>query len=142
MSPDGLAFNLQHKFESITCCNCQCLFAVPAGVRKKWVESGANFYCPNGHVQHYTESDTQRLRKQIERLEREKSWAANNAKAEREARERTERRLISQKGAATKLRNRIANGVCPCCTRSFANLGKHMKHQHPDWQSVPTGDEP
>lgn len=37
------------------------------------------------------------------------------------------------KGKLTKTRNRIAKGVCPCCNRSFVNLGKHMAGQHPDF---------
>lgn len=59
----------------------------------------------------------------------------------READIRTEqRRLESErrahaatKGQLTKTKKRIANGVCPCCNRSFANLERHMAGQHPDY---------
>ena len=27
----------------------------------------------------------------------------------------------------------MANGVCPCCNRSFENLRNHMHTQHPDY---------
>lgn len=37
------------------------------------------------------------------------------------------------KGEVTKLKKRIANGVCPCCKRSFCNLAAHMKTQHPEY---------
>lgn len=43
-----------------------------------------------------------------------------------------ERFEATQKGQLTKLRNRIANGVCPWCQRSFANVARHVEHQHPD----------
>lgn len=37
------------------------------------------------------------------------------------------------KGQLTKTRKRVAGGVCPCCNRSFVNLGRHMAGQHPDY---------
>lgn len=135
MSLDGLAFQLQHQFETIYCYKCSIGFAVAAAIRKRWHESGESFFCPNGHSQHYTESDVQRLRKQLEAQTRQTEFARNNARAEREAREATERQLTAHKAAKTRLRNRIKNGVCPCCTRSFSNLAAHMKSQHPDFQA-------
>lgn len=30
-------------------------------------------------------------------------------------------------------RARFANGVCPCCNRSFENVARHMRTQHPDY---------
>jgi hypothetical protein len=35
--------------------------------------------------------------------------------------------------SVTKLKQRVANGVCPCCHRSFVNLHRHMAGQHPDY---------
>lgn len=135
MSMEGLAFQLQHQFETIYCYKCSIGFAVPASVRSRWQENGETFYCPNGHSQHYTESDIQKLQKQLAAVQRQKDWAEQNARSERLAREVTERRLIGQKAAKTRLRNRIKNGVCPCCTRSFANLAAHMKTKHPEFQA-------
>lgn len=34
----------------------------------------------------------------------------------------------------TKTRKRIANGVCPCCHRTFQNLARHMAGQHPAYE--------
>jgi hypothetical protein len=31
----------------------------------------------------------------------------------------------------TKIKNRVGHGVCPCCTRSFQNLARHMASEHP-----------
>lgn len=123
------------NFEAQTCCNCGIAFAVDAEVNRQWRTTGKSFYCPNGHSQHYTETDIQKLQKQLEREKRNTEWAQNNAKAERSARERTERRLIARKSANTRLRNRIKNGVCPCCTRSFINLREHIKTKHPDFKA-------
>lgn len=122
------------NFEAQTCCNCGISFAVDASVNSRWRETGQLFYCPNGHSQHYRETDIQKLQKQLAAEKRQKEWAQNNATAERAARERTERRLIARKSANTRLRNRIKNGVCPCCTRSFTNLREHIKTKHPEFK--------
>lgn len=45
------------------------------------------------------------------------------------------RSLTAQRGATKRLSNRVKNGVCPCCTRSFHNLREHMKTQHPDFKA-------
>jgi hypothetical protein len=107
---------------------------VQASVRGRWVDSGENFYCPVGHSQHYTESTVQKLEKELAREKRSREFYQSNATYERSARERTERRLRATKGAKTRIVNRIKNGVCPCCNRTFINLGQHMKTQHPDFQ--------
>jgi len=39
------------------------------------------------------------------------------------------------KAAAARLQKRVANGVCPCCTRSFANLRRHMETTHPEYKA-------
>jgi hypothetical protein len=122
------------NFEALACYKCGIAFAVDAEVNRVWRTTGNSFYCPNGHGQHYTETDIQKLKKQLEREKRNTEWAQNNAKAERAARERTEKRLAARKGANTKLRNRIKNGVCPCCTRSFINLREHIATKHPDFK--------
>jgi hypothetical protein len=33
----------------------------------------------------------------------------------------------------TKLRKRVANGVCPCCKRKFSNVVLHMRQEHPEY---------
>ena len=133
MSLEGLAIQLEHHFEIITCYKCQMAFAVPAAVRQRWLDSGDSFYCPAGHGQHYTEAPIQKLQKQLAQTAAERDWARQNATAERSARERTQRQLRAVKGSATRLRNRVKHGVCPCCRRSFGNLRRHMSTQHPDF---------
>jgi NMD protein affecting ribosome stability and mRNA decay len=133
---EGLAFNLNQQFETMICCNCKMMFAVPSSVRREWIASGGSFWCPNGHSQHYTESDVQKLKKQLEEANRNRDWYKQRQANERAAREATERRLIAQKAAKTRLKNRINNGVCPCCTRTFANLASHMKTKHPQFNGA------
>jgi hypothetical protein len=54
---------------------------------------------------------------------------------------RLDKELVAQRGQTTKARNqleRVGNGVCPCCTRSFTNLRRHMATKHPGFKKVET----
>jgi len=64
---------------------------------------------------------------------RAKRPAGSARNRQRERAERTERRLSAQKGVTTRIKNRVANGVCPCCKRSFTDLRRHMETKHPKY---------
>ena len=51
----------------------------------------------------------------------------------RQQRDHAEHRRRGEKAAKTRIKNRIANGVCPCCQRSFKDLHRHMQNKHPDY---------
>ena len=138
---DGAAVLQTLRFETIHCCKCGMTFAVPADIRSRWQASGSFFYCPAGHSQHYSESQVQKLEKQLSAERKYKEWAEQDARNQRIYREQAERKVIGQKAAKTRLRNRIKNGVCPCCTRSFANLRAHILTKHPEFQPSEPGDE-
>ncbi len=116
-------------YKVIDCFKCGALFALPEQVNDELVRSGRDFWCPNGHSQHYTESTVTLLKK-----EREKS-ARIQARLDQERAElaASERRASAARGQVTRIRNRIANGVCPCCNRTFVDLASHMKTKHPDY---------
>lgn len=117
------------------CCACGMKFAMPSDFQaRKMREAGTTFYCPAGHAQHYMgKTFDAQLREAKERADIERAnaqfWRRQRDKAERDG----VRRTAAAKGVTTKLRKRIANGVCPCCKRSFANVAKHMAGQHPDY---------
>lgn len=121
-------------FEIETCCRCGMQFAVTSEFRQRRRDDHGDFYCPSGHGQHYTgKSDAQKERERADRLsaaldraERRAANAEENTRIERVSHAAT-------KGQLTKTRKRIANGVCPCCHRSFANVKRHMDSQHPDY---------
>lgn len=82
-------------------------------------------YCPLGHSWIRSgKSETQREREARERAEAREQ-------ALRDQLEASERQARAYKGHATRLRNRAAAGVCPCCTRTFQNLQRHMASKHP-----------
>lgn len=112
---------------TVACCNCGVMFGVPERLRAARREDHGSFYCPNGHGNHYpAKNEAEQLRERLQQAEAQAThWRDQAEAAERSAR--------SQRGENTKLRRRVANGVCPCCKRSFANLHRHMAGQHPDY---------
>jgi hypothetical protein len=123
-------------------CWCSLEFAIPRALHDHYHrrhEEGEpiTLYCPLGHgfVPSGT-SASDRLRNSLRRTE-------EALEAARRETQHQVRRVRAQKGQMTKLRKRVANGICPCCTRTFANLARHMASQHPEWNpdpEAPPGD--
>lgn len=127
--------NITILLQEETCCDCTTHFAMDGSLRTRLLESGGTFYCPNGHGQHYTETEVMRLRKEKQRLEGRLKWAESDA-------EYLKKEKTALKGQLTKTRNRIANGVCPCCHRTFQQLARHMDNKHPDFKTAVTPATP
>jgi hypothetical protein len=120
----------------ITCCNCKTPFAVLDQHHERLkADSGEWFYCPNGHRQHFTESETDKLRRERDRLAQQIVHRDSTIEHYRQRSETLDKRLSATKGVVTRIKNRVGAGVCPCCTRSFQNLANHMKSQHPQFRA-------
>lgn len=124
-------------YEEQDCITCFMHFWVPQGFTARRREDKREFYCPNGHSMTYTESEADRLRMALQKAEQAataaKAEAAREARwrqQERDEHQHTRNRLAAQKGVTTRLKNRVANGVCPCCNRTFMNLQRHMATRH------------
>jgi len=120
-----------------TCYKCAVVFGMPRVLYNTCRRDKQVFYCPNGHGQSYTTSEADDLRAKLQK--QEQATAAARAEAERERRwrqegyeerQRLECRLAAQRGVTTRIKNRVANGVCPCCNRTFVNLQRHMATKH------------
>lgn len=122
----------------LACPECGVLYAIPEAMRA-YAEHRGRFEhmwsCPNGHELGYGEDVADKLKRETERASRLRAQL-----------DQTEASLRAQRGAATRARNqrdkdrkRIAAGVCPCCNRTFQNLGRHMSKQHPKFG--PLGEE-
>jgi hypothetical protein len=107
---------------AMICGQCGISFEMPEQLQKDRRENGGDFYCPNGHARVYVEPEVVKLTRLLE--------------AERRKHEETQRALAETRNTMTKLEKRIANGVCPCCRRSFKQLAAHMKKKHPDYVAV------
>lgn len=55
---------------SIRCASCGVEFCVPRDFDKKRRQDGKTFHCPNGHSLSYRETELDRVRAQVRRLER------------------------------------------------------------------------
>lgn len=109
------------------CCNCGMTFGVPVEFDRRRRDDHSSFYCPAGHSQSYIgKTEEQKQRERADRLERQLANRDEDLRATRAS-------LIATRGVLTKTKKRLANGVCPCCNRHFANVERHIANQHPDY---------
>jgi len=129
---DTIRVNVTLK--SIDCCACGVPFAMPADLLGWFREHEDRwFWCPNGHQQHFSESEATRLKRKLE----EKEAALQRARAARDQYQGywqgEQRSHSATKGQLTRARRRAAHGVCPvpeCSRRPFDNLARHMSSKH------------
>lgn len=116
------------------CCKCGVYFGLERGHHDRLRKEGTkgSFHCPNGHPQHYTESEADQLRRERDRLKQQLAQKDDDINWQRQQRIAAERQVSAAKGQITRLKKRANAGVCPCCNRTFANMARHMKTQHPD----------
>ena len=115
------------KLTTISCGGCGGTYAINERYREQKQEEGGSWHCPYCRVSWgFRGNEVTRLKKKLAC-----SIAAHD-QTKAELRE-TEMRRRGEKAAKTKIKNRIAAGVCPCCNRTFQNLARHMKGQHPGY---------
>ena len=124
------------RLVSHQCKGCGIWFGMPEGFVANRKRDGQTWYCPNGHPWVWNNTDA----KKIADLESDVARLRDNAEFWKSREATAQRRVSAAKGQVTKIKNRIANGVCPCCNRHFANVERHMKNQHPDF-SAPVGTQ-
>ncbi len=123
---------------TVMVCWCGMRHAVPeelAECQQRQHDNGervVDIYCPLGHS--YVpagKGEAERLRERLRREERRSASLLAELDQEQASHRAT-------KGQLTKTKKRIANGICPCCHRSFVNVARHMKSQHPDFEGGET----
>jgi hypothetical protein len=119
------------------CWSCGMPYCVPADFDKRNREKNRNWYCPQGHDTIVRETEVTKLKKQLEaETARANKWREDAI--EREEQTKAEQRQhAATKGLLTKAKKRAAAGVCPCCNRTFEQLARHMKTQHPNYHEAP-----
>lgn len=119
-----MSVNVLVTIQDTSCGVCGIQFGLEQSFMSNRRKDGKWFFCPNGHEIHWVpgKSDKQKLTE------------ANAALQAKDDQLRTAIREGDQARQETlRIRQRIANGVCPCCTRSFGDLRRHMSTQHPDY---------
>lgn len=100
-------------------------------------EAQTSIYCPLGHQWSFSgEPNYKKLERQLANTRAQLDQAYAAVRDERESRRATQRRLSATQGVVTRTKNRIANGVCPCCKRHFKDLHRHMAGQHPNYTTA------
>lgn len=113
------------------CATCGITFGAPAHFIQKRREDGKSFYCPNGDNLHFGITEAARLKRELERAQRQVEFARGTATHERDQRQAAERSNAALRGVVTKAKRRAAAGVCQCCNRTFQDVARHMSTQHP-----------
>lgn len=123
--------------QTTECCKCGAPFAFSKTVMDRQRKRGGSHWCPIcGNYQGWNgESEEAERKRQIAALKDEISRKAEEARRARQDAEYYQSSRNAYKGQVTKLKNRAANGVCPCCNRYFANLHRHMETKHPDFKN-------
>lgn len=121
--------NFQKLIEFVphTCGSCGVVFAFTADDYRERTRHNKSFRCVNGCSRQFCgETEADKLKRQLASAQRETDHQRARANRAQEKAERTGR-------SYRKMRERIKNGLCPCCDRHFQNLWQHMKNQHPEF---------
>lgn len=109
------------------CYECGVVFGLPDQLQDHLMENHRNFYCPNGHAQHYlAKSDKERLEEERRRhastQEELRIARLEAATAERKARAKV--KSLEKKALATQ---------CLHCPRTIdpARMRRHVETKHP-----------
>lgn len=69
----------------------------------------------------------------VDELRGQLAAAKQREETEKTMRRNLEAALNKEQASKARLKKRVKNGVCPCCTRSFTNLRRHISTKHPDY---------
>ena len=137
---------------TLTVLQC-CVCGMPLALDKTWVGYAQRiggykqqFWCPYcGKQQGWGESQHE---KEVKRLTEQRDLMAARARHEESQRKYAEaeaehfrKSRDAMKGVVAKIKKRVGRGVCPCCSRHFANLQRHMATKHPEVAAGDTANE-
>lgn len=129
-------------FTILTCYKCGVDFGMPARMEEKRRQDKGSFWCPNGHSQAFVTSTEQILRAELASAKESKKWAEESRDRARRDADYFKNSRNGYKGQLTKIKKRVAHGVCPCCTRTFQDLARHMETEHPDFKIEEADNDP
>lgn len=130
----GAIYTTETLLRTVNCYACGLLFAFPADTMERREFDGKSFWCPCcGKSQCFCGTDKQRLENEVARMRAANDQVRAEVDRQRKIRMGVERKLRAQKGVTTRIKNRVKNGVCPCCHRHFENLERHMQGKHPEF---------
>lgn len=130
----------EHRVQVIltemNCGLCGGTYAINERYRAQKAQEGGGWHCPycQGSWGYFGDhNENARLKRELAAQKKRTEWAEQATKQAQQRADSWKLRERAQRAAKTRIKKRVAAGVCPCCTRSFANLARHMKGQHPDY---------
>jgi RNase P subunit RPR2 len=121
----------------LICCRCKQPMWVPIELHTAAKSSEKIiFFCAYGHEQHFPkrESEEHKLRRERDRYLQQLAEREDRIREMHKEQVRLRDEANKARIARRKVVDRISKGVCPCCNRSFVQLARHMKTQHPLWE--------
>jgi hypothetical protein len=130
----SVALKVDTDFSESVCSTCGIVYYVPHNWQRRRREDHETFYCPNGHTQYYPgKSGVEKLREELAAEQNRKIEALRRANEAEASLRRANEAKTKLKNTLKRQKKRVANGVCPCCNRTFVALGRHMKTKHPEY---------
>lgn len=120
----------QYELTRFICPVCCIPYAIPETMSAERYRNGGDWFCPNGHKLHYATPEVDKLRKELETV---KTEAARKIDSAWQTANTATSKLREVEQERDRERKRAANGVCPCCKRSFKALRRHMDRKHPEY---------
>jgi hypothetical protein len=123
------AFNLRISLEKIDCPSCAAVYALNEDFINRRRKDGIGWVCPycKAGTTFGGDSENERLKKQLAEEQARKTRALDEAN-------RLRADVLTTSREVERLKQRAANGVCPCCTRTFSNVAQHIKEKHPQYR--------
>ena len=121
---------ITETFHVVSCYLCGTRFGINNDLYRAAVQNhDRSVHCPAcGKLTCWTgKTEAQKLQDELAR-ERQRHDQTRAELKDMEARRR------AALGQVTKIRNRVGNGICPCCNGHFDNLQRHMQAKHPGYQ--------
>lgn len=101
------------SFVEVNCCRCHIVIPMPPSQYKTLRETGDWFYCSNGHGQHFTKSENEKLKEQLANMTKYRDNALgerddwkNRAEMAWKREGKLSRRIAALHGVITKMKKR------------------------------------
>lgn len=126
------------QLTEITCGKCGGVYALTERYRVNQYENGGSWTCPYCQTWwgYTNNSENANLKQQVAQLQSAIEHKEALVSTLRKEKAGIERSRSAVRAAHTRTCNRVKNGVCPCCNRTFQNLMRHMHMEHPEYKAV------
>lgn len=118
-----ITFNVDYVLVDCGKDGCSQSFAMSRRFYDETKRTGHTWYCPSGHPRAWRGKSTEQ---KLREAEAQATHLTDQLQASAHEAERLRQALLRD-------RHRFSNGVCPCCNRSFENVARHIRGQHPDY---------